>query len=85
MATAGLGSDLVWATGGGTIGDGAGAGVGAGALAVLVGAGVVGRGVEESEPAEMAPFSRLTSLGAAVFPEKYSPAVRAGSAEGARG
>ena len=64
---------------------GEGAGAGDGALATLVGAGVMGVGTEETEPAEMAPFSRLTSLGGAVLPEKNSPAVRAGSEEGARG
>ena len=80
---AGLGSDLVWTMGGGTMGEGAGAGDGA--LATLVGAGVMGAGTEETEPAEMAPFSRLTSLGGAVLPEKNSPAVSAGSEEGARG
>lgn len=72
--------------GGGVVGAGAGtlaafvgvgtwAGAGAGALVVLVGA----------TPAEMAPVSRSTSFGAAVLPEKNSPAVSAGSALGAGG
>ena len=43
---AGLGSDLVWTMGGGTMGEGAGAGDGA--LATLVGAGVRGAGTEET-------------------------------------
>ena len=36
-------------------------------------------------PANTAPFSRLTRLGATVFPEKNSPAERAGSEDGAGG
>lgn len=67
----------------------AGSGAGMGALVVLVGVGVTaGAGVgtvDGAVPVVMAPVSRLTSFGGAVLPEKNSPAVRAGSAEGAGG
>jgi hypothetical protein len=36
-------------------------------------------------PDDTAPFSRLTNFCAALFPEKNSPAVRAGSEDGAGG
>lgn len=83
-------------TGGDTTGDvtteagserlGVGSGWGAGALVVRVGVGAAaGGGAEGGAPYEIAPFSRLTSFGGAVLPEKNSPAVSAGSAEGARG
>jgi hypothetical protein len=36
-------------------------------------------------PAKTVPFSRLTRLGATFFPEKNSPAERAGSDDGAGG
>lgn len=65
----------------------AGAGAGAGAVLVLVATGVdVGTGMGDEEvPEKTAPFSRLTSLGGAVLPEKNSPAVKDGSADGAGG
>jgi len=56
--------------------------------AVTRGAGVEAAGGAEAEdcvPAKMAPFSRLTRLGATDFPAKNSPAERAGSSEGAGG
>lgn len=65
---------------------GSGCGAGAAAVAVLVGAGATtGECVEDRAPVEIAPVSRSTRLGAAVLPEKYSDAVRAGSSDGARG
>ena len=82
-------------------GVGAGAGAGAGALVVLDNAGdgtgkllavlilfvIAGAemGVYGASEAEMAPDSRETSFGGAIFPEKNSPAVIAGSAESAGG
>lgn len=72
---------------------GAAAGVGAGAVEVRVGwgtgagagAGAAGGGAPGVVPDKIAPSSRLTSFGAAVFPEKNSPAVSDGSADGAGG
>ena len=66
----------------------AGPGEGSGALAVLVGNGVETAGVGGAEgggPVEIAPSARETRFGGAVFPEKNSPAVNAGSEEGANG
>jgi hypothetical protein len=60
-----------------TMGGGATRGAGAG----LEGGADSGDGVA----AKMAPFSRLTRLGVADLPEKYSPAEREGSAAGAGG
>jgi hypothetical protein len=72
-------------------GSGAGTGTGAAACAL---AALVGTGVDTAKdgvgtaagvlPSEIAPFSRLTSFGGAVLPEKNSPAESAGSDEGAR-
>ena len=44
-----------------------------------------GSGAEGAAPLEIAPLSRSTNLGAAVFPEKNSDAVSAGSSDGAEG
>ncbi len=63
-----------------------GSGCGAGALVVLVGVGAMGVvAADGGGPEKTAPFSRLTYLGAAVFPEKNSPAEREGSEAGAGG
>lgn len=69
------------------MGAGAGAGAGVGAEVVLVGVGTgAGVGIERGAvPAETAPSSRETYLGAAVLPAKNSAAVSAGSADGAGG
>jgi hypothetical protein len=71
-AVVGVGKLDVFTMAGGATG---GAGVG------LEGGADGGDGVA----AKMAPFSRLTRLGVADLPEKYSPAEREGSAAGAGG
>lgn len=88
----GVGSGLKEATGDRTSGGvaiGPGAGAGGEILVVLVTVGAaVGVGVGTAEgrgPEVIAPFSRLTSLPGTFLPEKNSPAVNAGSAEGAGG
>ena len=78
-----------------TGGDSAGAATGEGADAVSVRVGVTAAGAADVEgrgggedagpDEEIAPSSRLTSFGGAVFPEKNSPAVSAGSIDGAGG
>jgi hypothetical protein len=47
--------------------------------------GDVTRGRIDCGPDDTDPFSRLTSFWGALFPEKNSPAVRAGSDDGAGG
>ena len=72
---------------------GSGAGTGAGADDILVGVVDAGAcadmGVDDTAegvgPDVIAPVSRLTRLGGAIFPEKNSDAERAGSSEGAGG
>lgn len=88
----GVGSGLKEATGDMTSGGvaiGPGAGAGGEMLDVLVAVGAAaGAGVGTAEgggPEVMVPFSRLTSLPGTFLPEKNSPAVSAGSAEGAGG
>jgi hypothetical protein len=61
---------------------GAGAGAGAGAAA---GGGTYATDGAGGGAALTAPESRSTKLGGAVFPEKNSPAVSAGSLDGAGG
>lgn len=90
-AMTGLGSGFL------TIGEGTGSawmemvgvdtGMAAGALAVFVTRGVIGVDgtADGGAPAEIAPVSRFTRFGGATFPEKNSPAERAGSEEGAGG
>ena len=66
-------------------GVGAGAAAGGGAEVVLVGAEAGVAAGADPVADEIEPSSRETSFGGAVFPEKNSAAVRAGSAEGAGG
>ena len=74
-----------------TIGSGSGAGAGIGTGDVFVGVGTEagaggdGRVGDEIDAAKTAPVSRLTRLGGAVFPEKNSEAVSAGSSDWAGG
>lgn len=81
MGVAGsTGSDLTTGADGGDTGVGSGSAFGGGAVCFGVGAvmGVPGTEV-------VTPLSRLTSLTEGGLPEKNSPAVREGSAEGAGG
>jgi hypothetical protein len=57
-------------------------GDGAAALALRVGSG---REAGTAAPVDTAPVSRDTSLSETGLPEKYSPAVREGSIDGAGG
>ena len=67
-------------------GSGCAAGAGGGALLVRVGVGTAaGGGAEGAGPSTIAPVSKLMYLGDAVFPEKNSDAVSAGSSDGAGG
>ena len=66
-------------------GSGCGTNVGAGAGTISFAGAAEGGGTEDTVPLEITPLSRSTNLGAAVFPEKNSEAVSAGSSDGAGG